>query len=294
MRAIPVSGAATAASDGRRVVINADDFGLTDAINRGIGEAFAAGGVSSASALVNTAGWPDAARRTRALAPALGVGLHFNLTAGRPLSPPRDVPSLVDARTGDFLTLPRLVARALSGRIAADQVAAECRAQIARFSRDTGLAPTHLDGHRHVHAIPGIHAAVAAVARDAGIAHVRRPVERLREHPARLVASMKKVVIGAAWGASRDAAGSGLRPRFHGISSQGHRCFLADLLEAVDSIPAGGAAEIMVHPGYPDAELEAWDGYTRARRVELEALCSPMLGERLRRGDVRLVTFAGV
>ena len=71
-----------------RLVVNADDFGLSTGVNRGILEAHAAGVVSSVSVLVNTPGWTDALRRLRDLGPApgLGVGLHLNLTMGRPVS----------------------------------------------------------------------------------------------------------------------------------------------------------------------------------------------------------------
>src|SRR5207237_814650 len=88
----------------RRLIVNADDFGLSDGVNRAISEAHAAGTVSSASLLVNAPGFADAVRRARA-APALGVGLHFNLTMGAPVSPATAVPSLCDRRTGRFWSL---------------------------------------------------------------------------------------------------------------------------------------------------------------------------------------------
>src|SRR5207248_8041444 len=95
---------AAAMTDAPRLVVNADDFGLSTGVNRGILEAHAAGVVSSVSVLVNTPGWTDALRRLRDLGPApgLGVGLHLNLTMGRPVSWGA---SLADARTGRFHTL---------------------------------------------------------------------------------------------------------------------------------------------------------------------------------------------
>src|SRR5438445_11537440 len=86
--------------DARRLIVNADDFGLSAGVNRGVLEADETGGVSSVSALVNAPGWTDAAQRLRDLSspsfPALGVGLHVNLTTGRP---PSCGGSLCDART---------------------------------------------------------------------------------------------------------------------------------------------------------------------------------------------------
>src|SRR5437879_13348273 len=107
-------------TDPPRLVVNADDFGLSTGVNRGILEAHAAGVVSSVSVLVNAPGWTDALRRLRDLGPApapgLGVGLHLNLTMGRPVSWGG---SLSDARTGRFHTSPgsrRRPARAASQR----------------------------------------------------------------------------------------------------------------------------------------------------------------------------------
>src|SRR5712691_6958316 len=135
-----------ATPDERRLVVNADDFGFSAGVNRGILEAHAAGVVSSVSVLVNTPGWEEAARLLRGAGSAFGVGLHFNLTAGRPLSAGG---GLRDLRSGRFHSLAWLVARALSGRIDRAAVAAECAAQLARL-REAGVTVIHVDSHRHV------------------------------------------------------------------------------------------------------------------------------------------------
>src|SRR2546422_4030928 len=102
-----------ATPDERRVVVNADDFGFSAGVNRGILEAHAAGVVSSVSVLVNTPGWPDARDRLRAIGGTLGVGLHLNLTTGAPLT---TAPSLTTPPPiARFHSLAALVARALTG-----------------------------------------------------------------------------------------------------------------------------------------------------------------------------------
>src|SRR5438094_759071 len=102
-----------ATPSGGRLVVNADDFGLSSGVNDGILEAHAAGVVSSVSVLVNAPGWEHAVAALRGTE-SLGVGLHLNLTAGEPLSEAR---TLVDAHTGRFHGLAGLVTRALTGRI---------------------------------------------------------------------------------------------------------------------------------------------------------------------------------
>src|SRR3989441_11370082 len=102
-----------ATPDERRLVVNADDFGLSAGVNRGILEAHAAGVVSSVSVLVNTPGGTDGARLLRGIGPGLGGGLHLNLTTGRPVSWGG---SLCDARPRWVHPLRRLLPRALAGR----------------------------------------------------------------------------------------------------------------------------------------------------------------------------------
>ena len=266
--------------------MNADDFGLSPGVTDGILEAHAAGVVSSVSVLVNAPGWEHAVAALRG-ATSLGVGLHLNLTAGDPLSEGR---TLVDAHTGRFHGLAGLVTRALTGRIDPEHVAEECGAQLARL-RGTGVRVTHIDSHRHVHALPGVWASVVATARAHGVPFVRVPVE----HGAGR-AWVKRSTIRAAW---RVAARGGARPRhadrFHGIGLEGDPRFLSRLLALIDRLgPPPLVTELMVHPGRPDRALAAWDGYVAPRATELAALTSSAVRERLRRGDVCLTHFGAV
>ncbi len=277
-------------TDAPRLVVNADDFGLSAGVNRGILEAYAAGVVSSVSVLVNAPGWTDAVQRLRDLGPGLGVGLHVNLTMGRPVSWGG---GLCDARSGRFHTLPALVARALAGRLDPGDVAIECAAQLARL-RNAGLIVTHLDSHRHVHVLPGVWGAVVEAARAAGVPVVRVPLEPWSVNPVNWRASLKKAALRMAWGvASRGAAALDRPDRFVGISLQGSRSFPARLLAVLDRLEPG-TTELMVHPGYADGDLAAWDDYTAPRARELAALTLPEVRERFREGRFRLIHFGAL
>jgi predicted glycoside hydrolase/deacetylase ChbG (UPF0249 family) len=268
--------------------VNADDFGLSPGVNDGILEAHAAGVVSSVSMLVNAPGWEHAVAALRGTASTLGAGLHLNLTAGDPVT---GGGSLVDPRTGRFHGLPGLVTRALAGRIDPGHVTEECAGQLAKL-RAAGVRVTHIDSHRHVHALPGVWASVVATARAHAVAFVRVPLERGMGR-----AWVKRWTIGAAW---RVAAGGGRSvtvprhaDRFYGIGLQDDPRFLNRLLALIDRV-APGVTELMVHPGRPDRALAAWDGYVAPRAVELAALTSSAARERLRRGDVCLTHFGAV
>ncbi len=277
----------------RQLVINADDLGFAPGVNRGIVEAWSAGTLSSASMMVNTPAFHEGAALVRDRAPTLGVGLHLNLLAGRPLTA---VPSLADPRTGEFHSLADLARRALLGRVDASDVRRECDAQLAALAAE-GIRATHLDSHRHTHALPGLLPAVLASARAAGIRIVRRPLDRATlGDPA---SAAKMLVLHAAWRAAIrgiTAADHDLlarSPHFRGIALQGAPDVERQLLALLDRLPAG-ATEIMLHPGHDDAILAAQDPYRHEREREVAALCSPVLHERITRGDLQLVRFDAI
>lgn len=275
------------------LVINADDLGFAPGVNRGILEAHAAGSLSSASMMVNTPAFLEGAELARTRAPRMGVGLHLNLVAGRPLT---EVPSLTDARSGAFLPLEQLARRALAGAVRASDVRRECDAQLAALGA-AGIAPTHLDSHRHSHALPGILPAVLASAAAAGVRIVRRPLDAPSLADPRSAAKM--LVLHAAWRSALrgvDAAGHALlarAPHFRGIALQGAPDVGPRLLALLDRLPRG-ATELMLHPGHDDATLAAQDPYRAERERELAVLTSSIVRARLDRGDIRLVTFAEV
>ena len=277
----------------RLLVINADDLGYAPGVNRGILEAHAAGTVTSTSIMVNAPAFAEAVELVRRDAPRLGVGLHLDLVGGAPLA---NVPSLVDPTTGRFHHLDVLARRALAGQIDAADVRRECEAQLAALAA-VGMVPTHLDSHRHAHAMPGILPAVAAVAHDAGIRVVRRPLDRLSILDP--VASAKMLVMHTAWTAALIGVAPAHRatlsraPHFRGIAMQGMPDIRDRLLATLDQLPLG-VTEIMVHPGYDDEVLAAQDPLRTERETDLAALRDPAVKARLEKGDVKLVSFAEV
>jgi chitin disaccharide deacetylase len=277
----------------RRLIINADDFGLSAAVNRGILEAYAAGTVTSTSLLANGPGFEDAVRRAEE-APGLGVGLHLNLTEGRPVASPETIPSLCDATTGRLHGLSGLVVRVLAGRVPAEEVAAECRAQIEQ-ARRAGIALTHLDGHHHAHVLPGVWGPALGAARAAGIRAVRVPLEPLSSLAWRPGAALGEAGIALSYRlASRTTPPLAHPDHFRGFALTGRRDFLPRLVDILDSLEPG-VTELMVHPGYWDARVGGWGGpLTRERERELAALTSDAVRSRLNRGGLALMHFGGL
>ncbi len=268
-----------------RLIVNADDFGISPAVTAGILEAHAAGTVSSTSVMVHCPGWDDACAQARAT-PTLGIGLHLNLLIGAPVVA---AVTLVDRRSGRFLALGAMVQRALAGRLDAAEVEAECEAQIGAIE-SLGVRLTHIDSHRHTHALPVIRRAVARVAQRRGLP-LRRPVESHRRFPNHFVSQVHRGVIAWSWRLTTLSAAATHAPdHFIGVSMQGGERFEPQLTHVLDHLPPG-TVEMMVHPGRVDAALASVDGYTWQRERELTALLSPAVRDRLRAGDVRLIHF---
>lgn len=130
----------------RRLIVNADDFGFNQAITDGIVEAHQNGIVTSTTLMINMPAAEYAVERYQDC-PRLSVGLHVNLTAGRPLSDPADVPSLVNDR-GMFVDQMTFFKRGMLGRFRSADLEREMRRQFERI-HELGLTPTHADSHHH-------------------------------------------------------------------------------------------------------------------------------------------------
>lgn len=142
------------------LIVNADDFGLNQAANLGIVDCHRAGAVTSTTLMANGSAFDEAVELARQ-SPSLAVGLHFNLTWGRPVSPAAEVRSLTDA-DGVFLSRGALARRALLGQLRPAEIESELKAQL-RKTTDGGIDLTHVDSHQHVHAFKPIFAAVAGL-----------------------------------------------------------------------------------------------------------------------------------
>ncbi len=245
------------------LIVNADDFGLNDAATDGIIETHLAGSVTSTTLMVNA---PAAARAaTFAQAhPALGVGLHFNLTWGRPVASPLLVPALVSA-DGKFLDRGALARRLFVGRVPADQIRAELQAQ-AQALADLGVHATHLDSHQHVHGFGVVFDAVAEHCSAAGIP-MRVPWVAAAENGG-VARRARRTLL--SWMLGRAVARWRGRVAWNDdIGSvfdldAGHREFSDDDYMQLLRRARGEAFELMVHPV---TDAQAMEGYTRVGKV---------------------------
>ncbi|XP_032953583.1 carbohydrate deacetylase isoform X5 [Rhinolophus ferrumequinum] len=159
-----------------RLVVTADDFGYCPRRDEGIVEAFLAGAVTSVSLLVNGAAAESAAELARRH--QIPTGLHANLSEGRPVGSARHGASSLLSPEGFFLGKMGFREAVAAGDVALPQVREELEAQLGRFRELLGRNPTHVDGHQHVHVLPGVCQVFAEVLQAHGVRFTRLPLER--------------------------------------------------------------------------------------------------------------------
>jgi predicted glycoside hydrolase/deacetylase ChbG (UPF0249 family) len=250
----------------KKLIVNADDFGLTDGVCRGIVEAINQGLVSSCTAMVCMAG---ALERITNWAPQIAgkIGLHLQLTGDcEPCLPPEQIPSLVTS-TGRFPRRPE--------DVTADplEAAKEWRAQLARL-RGLGVEPNHLDSHHHIHQRPELFPVYADLAAELGL-----PVRYLKSSPANVLEG-RGVKHPAAcvtdwFGANTDLGG------------------LLACLEAIYTEADGDKpVELMCHPGYSGQDLNDISTYAEHREAELGVLTSQETAGVLAKMEIQIIDWS--
>jgi len=155
----------------RRLIVNADDFGLSHSVNEAVIHAHRDGVLTAASLMVNGPGWDEALKLAKEN-PGLGVGLHLTLLVGRSALPPEKIPGLVNSR-GEFSNSPVGVGmNYFFKRGLREQLRAEIHAQFERF-HSTGLPLDHVNGHLHMHLHPVIFKILIEDAEELGIKRMR-------------------------------------------------------------------------------------------------------------------------
>ncbi len=134
----------------RTLALCADDFGLAPGISAGIARLARARWLTAVACIANSPHWPEDAKRLRDLPATVDVGLHLNLTEGRPLNP------RLAARWPRLPGLPRLIAQAHLAALPRSDLHREVHAQLAAFIDAYGKPPNFIDGHQHVHHLPGV------------------------------------------------------------------------------------------------------------------------------------------
>ncbi|MGA8152188.1 MAG: ChbG/HpnK family deacetylase [Terriglobales bacterium] len=282
----------------RRLIVNADDFGLTAGVNRGIVEAHSGGIVTSSTLMANASALDDAIRMG-ASSPHLSLGCHVVLVDGAPVMDPGRVPTLLSGkRNGQFeVGIAGFAIRALRGRLDADQMEAEVTAQIRKLQA-VGVQVSHLDTHKHTHIFPQVLHPILRAARACGVRAIRNPFGRvafsqIANRPS-LWRRYGQVKMLNAWAAAfaRTVADAGMNTPDGSLGIVATGSMDDRMLRLIlENLPEG-TWELVCHPGHNDDNLARIRTRLReSREVELQLLTSAAARKWLMQGGVQLISY---
>jgi chitin disaccharide deacetylase len=286
----------------KNLIVNADDLGWTEGVNRGIAEAHRRGLVTSTSLLANGRAFASAVEVARHN-PALGVGVHLNLSDGPPTASPEKVHALLNEQGSLEGGPENLLLRIASRSLPIEEVEREWDAQIQRV-RDAAIEPTHLDGHKHVQMLPGLFEIALRLAKKHGIRAIRVSHEESKLRAVMATGGEQNSAVVLKQGVqarglkllARDAremaerAGLVTADYFCGIAQTGvlTREGVERLLESLPD----GTTELMCHPGYADEELRATQTrLQQSRQTELDILTDQGIRKLVATRGIRLLSY---
>jgi hypothetical protein len=272
----------------------ADDFALSPGVSRGILEAAAAGRLTAVSVMTTRPSWPEGARLLSRFRGRIDIGLHFNLTLGRPLSAmPKFAPS------GQLPGVFQVLKAARRSDLPEAEIRREISRQLDGFCDQFGAAPDFVDGHQHVQVLPHIRRWLFEALEErelSGKVWLRDSGDRFFNILQRR--SELKKALGIAWfarGFASEAAARGFSTNagFSGFSSfDPHANYGAEFAAYLRAL--GARHLIMCHPGYCDAELAAADSVAASRELELKFLLSSAFPMLLAENRAKLARFGGL
>jgi predicted glycoside hydrolase/deacetylase ChbG (UPF0249 family) len=282
-----------------RLIINADDFGLTEGVNRAIRELHQARVLTSATLMATGPAFDDAV--SIALSnPSLGVGCHIVLTDGTPVSDPKSIPTLLGADGKSFRpSLFDFVQALLRGALRKEDMEREALAQIQKLQH-AGILVTHLDTHKHTHLFPAVSQPLLDLAERLSIRAIRNPFEQAWSlalgHGSHLRRLQMKLL-------SRLRANFEAQPaiRDHRVATTGGTLGISatgqldspTLRQILQALPGEGSFELCCHPGYNDGDLDRVTTRLRAHRdVERLALLEEVSRSSLNRNTPKLINYA--
>ena len=291
----------------RRLIVNADDFGLTSGVNRAIAEAQQKGIVTSATLMANSRGFEGAvslAQRSLSQGKRFSVGCHVVLLDGEPLLGAEDVPSLLQngPSKGVHLreNLSDFVVASFRGTLSPDEVEDEASAQFERIQR-AGIQPSHFDTHKHTHMFPAVLRPLLRAARAHEVPAVRNPFGpvwplpfnhfvRTRQAWKRL--AQLNVLRGFAANFRRQVAAHELRTTDGSLGVPVTGVLDLELFGAIIKSVPEGTWELVCHPGYNDGELDNVKTRLRqSREQELHLLTSPEARALLQKNEIELISY---
>lgn len=275
----------------KRLIVNADDFGRHELINKAVEQGVVEGCLRSATLMPGGRAF-DSAVAVAERHKELGVGIHFTLVNGYPVLPPEAIPSLVTEQGVFYDDYALFVKRFVTGKVNLEEVRAELGAQLQKLAQ-AGLKLTHVDSHQHMHTLPGIINIVLELAKSAGIKAVRTPRTPLFcGNFGGIGQLIGRWGLGTlAWLASVNAKRKQMvtTEHFAGIvaGEAVEEYYFMDIIRNLKP----GTTEVMMHPGIDNGVLVQDCNWNHDFEAELAAVVSPRVRELVATGQVEVTNF---
>jgi chitin disaccharide deacetylase len=272
-----------------RLTLIADDYAMTAGVSRGILRLLEHGRISGAGAMTNQPHWKGWSHAYRSFQGQRDLGLHLNLTLGKPLT---EMPLF--APSGFFPSIGDISKSAFTFKLPRDELREEIEAQLEAFENAVGAPPDFVDGHQHVHGLPGVRGLLFNImnkryARDKK-PWLRNPSDQISRITKRGKLVRKALTIGgltSGFGFFASRAGFLTNDGFAGFSQFNPRNDYAS--DFASYLLAPGARHlVMCHPGEIDDELIKLDPVVQTRPQELAFLMSEQAGEMIRSAGMTL------
>lgn len=277
----------------KKLIVNADDFGLHEEINKAIIQGYQTGCITSTSIMPGGGAFAEAVSLSLQN-PRLGVGIHLTLVGAEPVSEAVAVPSLVDDQGQFFSNYQIFLKRFISGKIALTDIRRELTGQIEKVL-SSGITVTHLDSHQHLHIVPGIIDIVLDLARHYKIPALRIPDEPYGftagypVRPGRLLGRTGLSFLARLARRRARAEGMLVPDHFFGMLAGGDMGE-SHLLQVLEHLPEG-VSEIMLHPGYNNSRLNKTFFWNYHWEEEYAAAISEKIRQTLVNQQICLLSF---
>lgn len=278
-----------------RLIINADDFGSFEGVNRAVEKSIREGALRSTTIMAGGNAFDDAVEVARRN-PSLGVGVHLTLVRGRPVLTKDEIPSLVDENGMFYEDYGAFIKKYLTGRVSLDEIRSELSAQI-RKAEAAKIDITHVDSHQHMHVLPGILGIVIGIARDAGIKAMRVPSASIFLGSAtngigQLIGRTGLFTLSEIARMRAKLAHINSPEHFDGIVA-GEAVSEEYMMYAIENLH-GGTTEIMVHPGDDNAALQKSADWEHDFEKELNSITSEKVMKLIESKKVELISFRDI
>jgi len=276
----------------KNLIVNADDFGRHELINRAVEKALNEGCLRSATIMAGGKAFDNAVEVAKKN-PALGVGLHFTLACGFPVLPPSEIPTLVNEDGIFFENYVVFLKKYLQGKVSIEEIKSELAAQLEK-AQNAGLQLTHFDSHQHLHHIPGIIEICLNLAEGAKISAMRVSETKIFDGELDSIGKFigRVGLSSLAKFAAHKAHKKNFRTpeHFTGIvaGEAVDENFLSKLL---DNLP-DGTTEIMLHPGTDNEILQKYCDWEHDFEGELNAVTSPKILKQLEEKNISAINFS--